>query len=136
MTVWIERHDLSRENLEDPSMDSFVSTLQTVDWQAEARLEEEAKRLGKDCCPAGMGIIHSGGQILHIIPGDESNFRCHYHFPVRQRKILGIFGATTRMETLSFEHLEKKDLLAVIQAHYRGNHATVMNRLAQTATRI
>ncbi len=137
MTVWLQQHDLSSEDLTDPSMESVLSLLQSFDWQTEIQKEKEERESGRvDCCPAGIGMIHDEGQILHIIPTNGADFICHYHFPVKQRKFLGVFGKSIRRQTLSFKDVEKKVLLSTIRAHYQGNHGQVMNRLAQTATRI
>ncbi len=137
MTVWLQRHDLSSEDLDDSSMESVISLLQSFDWQTEIQKEKKERESGgMNCCPAGIGMVHDEGQILHVVPTDSSDSMCHYHFPVRHRKFLGIFGKTVHQETLSFEDIEKKDLLPIIRAHYQGNHGQVMNRLAQMGTRV
>lgn len=81
-------------------------------------------------------MIHDEGQILHIVPTNDTDFMCHYHFPIKHRKFLGIFGKASHQEVLTFEGIEKKDLLSTIRAHYQGNHGQVMNRLAQMGVRI
>ena len=136
MTVWLQRHDLTSEDLTDSSMDSAVSTLESFDWQDEIEKEIAAEKAGEDRCPPGMGLIHEEGQILHIIPTENGRFFCHYLYPTKQRKFLGLFGKAIRQENITFKDVEKKDLLPTIRAHYQGNHGQVMNRLAQMATRV
>ncbi len=136
MTVWIQRHDLSSENLEDTSVESVISVLKDFDWVGERQKEKAARDSGKDHCPAGIGIIHDDGQILHVVPADDGTSMCHYHYPVKQRKILGIFRKKPLQQTMTFTDVAEKDLLSTIRAHNMGNHGQVMNRLAQMATRV
>ncbi len=136
MTVWLQRHDLSSEDLEDTSMESVISILKDFDWKAESQKAEDARKSGHDFCMAGIGMIHEDGQILHVLPANDETSMCHYHYPVKQRRILGIIGKKSRQQTISFKGVAEKDLLSTIRAHYQGNHGQVMNRLAQMATRI
>ena len=135
MTVWIQRQGRPNEEMKDPSLDSVWAYLRSFDREVQDEVDTEAS--GDDCDARSIGMVHEAGHLLHIVPGGTmATWICHYHYPIRQRRILGIFGKAVRMGKMSFRDVKEKDMLAVIKAHFSGNHGTVMNRLAQKSTRI
>ncbi|MEM8770416.1 MAG: hypothetical protein AAGD92_02090 [Pseudomonadota bacterium] len=86
---WIQSADLSTEEFPAAGASEIERALLSHDWAGEA---EKEKRLladdSPDCCPAGLGVVHEDGRMLHVCPDGEGNCQVHYSF-YESAKVLG-----------------------------------------------
>ena len=73
---------------------------------------EELDSAGKEHCPAGIGLVHESGRILHICPGTITAIY-HFHAP---KKFLGVIPAGTR--TITHEEYNLANLPALLTSYF------------------
>ncbi|MCB1087836.1 MAG: hypothetical protein KDM63_12375 [Verrucomicrobiae bacterium] len=82
MKLWIQRHDFSSEEIDGITVESVLERLRNTDWQAESRLAAEKAAEGVEVCPAGLGLVHPSGSILHLCPDGSGGMMLHYQYPI------------------------------------------------------
>ena len=96
MRVWLQSADFAHRDV-DADLDGVLAAFASHDWDSEAQLAERLASEGQDFCPAGLGLVRSDGQILHICPGRDSVV-VHWHRPVR---VLGFLWKRRSVHTWS-----------------------------------
>jgi hypothetical protein len=90
---WIQSADMTTREFPAAVADEIEQALLSHDWAGEAAKEQHLIANDPlDSCPAGLGVVHKDGRILHICPNSEGYCQVHYSFYERAR----FFGVIPR----------------------------------------
>ena len=96
MQAWLQSADFSHRDFE-ADVDGAIRARSSHDWYAETALSKRLEAEGKECCPAGLGLVRGDGRILHVCPEGGSAV-VHWHRPTR---VLGFLWKQQSVRTWS-----------------------------------
>ena len=120
MNAWLQRHDLSSEDLEIPDAAAAKELLRKFDWASQCESED---RSTDDTCPAGVGLVVAEGHILHICPRAEGRSLVHCHFPKRSR-----FWGLTSQDSRTWTEVPSEEVERMIDNLLSGEFGAIARR--------
>ena len=124
---WIQSSDFSSEEFPASVAHEIERALKAHDWATERDRQVALQNSGAEECPAGLGVNHEDGRILHICPDGAGSCMMHYSF-FETEKMLGLIPRR-KYDAGSLENASMETAARFIAPFLGNDYASVKNEV-------